>query len=145
VAIGPEAARRKSGRIVVLAAQNTVIGALAVLLGSGPGLTGADWPAQVLGGAAVIAGLTMLVAATGLIRRRPWGRAAGISGGYACAALGALILALAAYELARGCPARRSGCGAEPFVASLVSVALIGAGAVGVVVVKRARLSYFRS
>jgi hypothetical protein len=144
MAIGPEAARRKSGRIVVFAMLYTMIGGLAALLGSGPIVTGADWPARLVGGVAVIAGLTMLVAAAGLVRRRPWGRRVGIAGGFACATLGILISSVAVYELATECSTREGGCGAEPLVALLFGMALMAAGAAGVTVVRRARLSYFR-
>lgn len=143
--IGPDAARKKSGRIVVVAGFYGLLGSGAALLGLGPLVRPADTTARAIAVAAIGAGLVLLIGAIGLVLRRGWARRAGMMAGWSAIGLGLLIatLGLAALD---GCAGPDVGTGCRMLVGALLLVGLLitGCGVGALTVVRRARASVFR-
>lgn len=145
MAIGPEATRKKSGRIVVVAGFYGLLGGSAAILGLGPLLRPADATIRAIGIIAVGAGLVLLLGSAGLWLRPRWARRAGLIAGASAVGIGLLITALALTAMG-GCAGADVGGGCTFLVGglALIGLGIIGCGIASVAVVLRARPSVFR-
>lgn len=141
MAIGPEARRMASGRIVVVAGVIGTLGAAAIVLGMGPILVGAQRVEREIGIAAVALGCVMLVAGGSLALRRGPARLLGIAGGVAGAALGAVIVIAATVSLGRCADAvdRAEACSVLVGGTGIAGLAIATVGVASAVIVSRAR------
>ena len=146
MAIGPEARRLASGRIVVVGGMLSAFGVAAIVLGAGPILETSQAHERAIGVVAIGLGLLMLAGGTMLGIRRGPARAAGIAGCLAAAALGTLI-GVAAVTSLGACGAaddRAVSCGLLIGGAAVGGMVLAGGGVASALVVSRARPEAFR-
>jgi len=146
VAIGPRARYEASGRVVVVATLQGVIGFASAVVGLGP-LIGGGGPAErVVGGIGMVFGAVMMVAALVVGLRLGPARTAGLLGGVVTCALGVLIVVLA-WESVGACHA--PGRSPQPCYVVVGGVAVAGftvagVGAASVSIVRRSRPEAFR-
>ncbi len=145
MAIGPEARRAVSGRIVVVAGFYGVLGTASIVVGLGPLIMLADVMSRVLALGAITGGTTLVVGSAGLFSKRRWSRRFAILGGSAAISLGLVTIALASDALV--------SCGSMPApqdcIAVTLGLALIGltitvCGIGSVAIIRRARPGAFR-
>lgn len=124
MAIGPEADKHLSGRVVVIAGGFGSVGSLSVLFGAGPVIKGTDPFTQIVGVLAIAAGGVMAIGGIGLMFRRPRARVLGLVGGAGGVALGLVIVGGAAASL--------GGCPGDHHAASWCHVMALLTGAIGI-------------
>ena len=141
MAIGPEARRHASGRIVVVAGLFATAGTGAVILGLGPIIEAVQPIERALGVVIVLLGFVMLAAAASLAVRRGPARALGVAGGVALAVAG-LIIAVSAADSLAGCTGAGApvpGCGLVVGSAAVIGLLVAVTGLGCAIVVARAR------
>lgn len=147
MAIGPSAAHMRSGRIVVVATFYLVLGTLALLLGLGPLVVQSQAVERVVGATSVVAGMVLLVAGVALHLRVAWARRAGIVGGLVAVAIGSAIALGMIATISSGCLADGEGdasrCQPTEYALAAAGAIVALAGAASIVVVHRARPTYF--
>jgi hypothetical protein len=141
MAIGPDARRLASGRLVVVAGTLMVLGVAAAVLGAGPILEPADPVENAIGIAAVALGLLMLVAGASLALGRGPVRRLGIAGGAAAGVLGGMVTIAATQSLAScGTDGDRTiACSLVVCGTAVGGLAVTVAGVASAIVVSRAR------
>lgn len=145
MAVGPDARRMASGRMVVVGGLDATMGAAAVALGLGPLIERAEPGTQLVGAAAIALGVVLLLAGGALLFRRGPVRLLGRLGGVAAMALGLVILVAAASSIG-DCSAssNAAGCLVLLGVSGMLGVVAVTAGLAGLVVVSRAHAQALR-
>jgi hypothetical protein len=147
VAIGPESRHMASGRVVVIAAFEAVLGAASVVVGLGPLLQPAAADELVwIGGAAIGLGAVLLTGAAGLALRLRYARGFGIAGALAAIAIGALVAGLAVASLDACAPSHPQPTACQALVGSIGFLGGV-TGALGIIalgVLRRAHAAAFR-
>ncbi|HEX2766261.1 MAG TPA: hypothetical protein VHR55_06470 [Candidatus Limnocylindria bacterium] len=146
MAIGPEARRAASGRIVVVAGLLGACGATTLILGAGPMLVPAGPLERAIGVAAMALGGVMLLAGAALGLRLRAARILGIAGGASLAVIGVAIVVAASATLpgCGGSSERAIACVTLVGGTGVAGVGLVAAGVASAYVVSRARPEFLR-
>ena len=145
MAIGPEARRTTSGRVVVVVASYAILGVSSAALGLGPFVRQSDPTTRVIALVTIAAGGFMLLGAVGLIIGGRWGRRAGVVGGWALAVVGAIVT-FATLSAIEDCDGSREAGGCSIILGGLgtIGIVLILGGVAGSTIARRARLGVAR-
>lgn len=126
MAIGPDADRQVSGRVAVIAAALLGTGTMAVILGVGPIVEGADAVTAAFGAVAMVAGGVMVIGGAGALRRGAAGRALGMAGTVAGMLLSLALTVAAVASLAGERAAADGSSSPEPVVIGIACIGLLG-------------------
>ena len=147
MSIGPESRHMASGRVVVIAGFEAVLGAASVVVGLGPLLQPSS-PSELLwiGGLAIGLGAVLLAGAAALGLRLRHARRLGIAGALASIAVGLLAtsLAVASLDACEVSHTQPSACQAIVGSIGLVGGVIGAVGVAAVVVLRRAHAAAFR-
>jgi hypothetical protein len=146
MAIGPEARRQASGRVVVVAGLFAAVGIASIVLGLGPLAVGSSSVEQTIGAIVIGMGVLMLVAAIALATRRGPTRPLGVAASLAVVLLGTAV-ALGAVSSLDACGARDTRtveCAAIVGGAAMLGLGVAVAGIGCLLVVIRGRPTALR-
>ena len=126
MAIGPEARRMASGRVVVLAASQGFLSIVTFVMGLGPLVHPSEPVEKLAAGAAVALSVPMGIGAVLLGLRRGPARTAGLAAAFASMAVGTVVVVLAVASL--------DGCGGvgDGWSCSML-IGLIGLVGIGII------------
>ena len=135
-----------SGRIVVIATFEGVLGLASTLIGLGPVVEPADPEARILGGTAILLGAFLLTGAAALGLRIPHARRLGIVGAVAAAIIGLLLagLAIASLDACGISQLQTMPCLALIGGIGLMGIAISALGLASMIILGRARSEAFR-
>lgn len=146
MAIGTESHSMASGRIVVIAVGEGLLGAISLLVGIGPQLQESDVATRLVGGLALLLGAVLLTGGFALSLRLRHARTLGMMAAASAIMVGAMV-AVAATGSFGECPADRSGefaCQALVGGFAVLGAAISVLGTAAAVVLRRARPAAFR-
>jgi hypothetical protein len=146
VAIGPEARRAASGRIVVVATLQGTLGAASLVVGLGPRVSGAPPMTQAVGLASIVLGTILIIGAVALGLRTRHARLLGLAGAIATVLVGLLVFAaaLASEDDCVRSNGPSSACALLLGAVEVAGLSVTAAGLASAVVIHRARPQAFR-
>ena len=146
MAIGPDSRRMASGRIVVIAIGDILLGAMSTLVGIGPQVEGAEIETRVAGAVALLLGSVLMIAGIALGLRVRHAQKLGAAGAAAAVLVGAMVtvLALDSFGACTADGAAPTACQALVGSVVVVGISICVLGLTSGVIIRRSPRDAFR-